>query len=1093
MQYANLPWAQSLNLSERVCLLGRFQPPEELEVLSKARITKWSAQFRLDAVSVALRWQKECELTSDAMQLVIGTPAQVVAENSNLPTWLTLFERAMQLQQTEQIDWTADLGKERKKPDLEIALIWPWLHLARFHLESHLQRFAGGNSIRCNPVFLAEDLLGALRRSLCNFSRRTLVLELNVARLRGQLQGETSEIRYREFCREIAEQRADAIFQEYPVLARLLCEETERWMTSVTEILERLEKDWVEIGDAIFRSRFVGTLYRADLRAGDRHNRGRSVCILTFEDGTKLAYKPRSLHSESAWLDLLQWLYSQQCIIGWKPYTLINRGEYGWCEYIEAKACLNPAALARFYYRQGELLAIAWMLRIVDLTSENVIAAGEYPLLIDAECCFHPICGTTPEDRQIESSLLGLGLLPRVRSTASQFDPAALAPRDGYQVAPFAIPALDDGSDDECRIVRKALRVETGTNAPTCTCHEAFPLAEQVVAGFTTTYQRLLGCRQSLFSSSAVQSLRSSKVRAVPRSSSVYSHFLFESTHPNLLRDALDRDVLFSMLVGQSDWRAILARYERDALWNWDIPAFGCSPDEPDLWVWNQEQRVGQLPGKGPFPETRQHAMKASINDLARHVWIIRQSLRLNASSTDQPEYTWRPPVEPGSKTMQDDCIHLASEIGLRLMELSDHNEQDISWIDVISSTQQSAGHFIRSARLVPLGIDLYSGKAGMLFFFCCLSTVTQDPVFREFATRLARSLALRIAVLPPGALGCGGMSGAAGILYAFTFASEHLRMSESEPLNVRLMEEMGHCPQQSMCPDFVNGIAGAICGLLTCYSFSSKHSELELAVNLGYKLTDSAVRMSVGVGWKMANTRPIGGLAHGNAGIALALARLWRLTNIPVFRDIAIEALRYEATTFNAETRNWQDLREFSQGSTFESSGMIAWCTGAPGIGLSRLALADLISRESLIEQIDNAFETTADCGLGGSDCLCHGTFGNLLFLHEAALQTKRHDLRTKSESLIQERIKRIAEHGFQFETGAEILNLMTGLAGCGYALLSIAKPTLLPSLLLLAPPAAIVSFWEQPRMWNEHGQQIAANLLDTSRLSNSINGEPE
>lgn len=135
----------------------------------------------------------------------------------------------------------------------------------------------------------------------------------------------------------------------------------------------------------------------------------------------------------------------------------------------------------------------------------------------------------------------------------------------------------------------------------------------------------------------------------------------------------------------------------------------------------------------------------------------------------------------------------------------------------------------------------------------------------------------------------------------------------------------------------------------------------------------------------------------------------------------------------------------------------MVAWCHGAPGIALSRLALLSLLDDQELTEEIKAGLRTTLTQGFGLNHSLCHGDLGNLDILITAA--------RLLPGETFAEHIPRIAaallenmEHqgwvcGVPF--GVETPGLMTGLAGTGFALLRLAAPERVPSVLLLAPPA--------------------------------------
>src|SRR5262249_54982401 len=145
-----------------------------------------------------------------------------------------------------------------------------------------------------------EPLLGRL----C----RTLALELNVARLEGQLQGDTPEERFQNFLAELRRpERLRAVLQEYPVLARHLVLFLDRWVACSLEFLHHLCADAPALRALFSPNRELGVLEAVE-GGGDTHRGGRAVRMVRFSSGLRLAYKPRSLAVEVHFQQLLLWL-----------------------------------------------------------------------------------------------------------------------------------------------------------------------------------------------------------------------------------------------------------------------------------------------------------------------------------------------------------------------------------------------------------------------------------------------------------------------------------------------------------------------------------------------------------------------------------------------------------------------------------------------------------------------------------------------------------------------------------------------------------------------------------------------------------------
>jgi lantibiotic modifying enzyme len=262
---------------------------------------------------------------------------------------------------------------------------------------------------------------------------------------------------------------------------------------------------------------------------------------------------------------------------------------------------------------------------------------------------------------------------------------------------------------------------------------------------------------------------------------------------------------------------------------------------------------------------------------------------------------------------------------------------------------------------------------------------------------------------------------------------------------------------------DVVQGSAGCVGSLLALYRVAPRPETLAAAIQCGDRLLTRAQKMPQGLGWTtpIPSVKPLTGFAHGAAGMAWALAKLAAATGEERFRAAARSALAYERSQFCAEKENWPDLRKQAAPAPAASHNMVAWCQGAPGVGLGRvLSLAALDDPEMLAE-IEAAVRTTLARGFttGGAmnnHSLCHGDFGNLELLLQAGATLGRPDWRAEAQRLAADILEGARGGGWlcgvpgQYETPG----LMTGLAGIGYQLLRLAEPARVPSVLGLAAP---------------------------------------
>ena len=134
----------------------------------------------------------------------------------------------------------------------------------------------------------------------------------------------------------------------------------------------------------------------------------------------------------------------------------------------------------------------------------------------------------------------------------------------------------------------------------------------------------------------------------------------------------------------------------------------------------------------------------------------------------------------------------------------------------------------------------------------------------------------------------------------------------------------------------------------------------------------------------------------------------------------------------------------------------MWAWCHGAPGVGLGRLAGLPYLDDASVRAEIETAVESTIENGFGRNHCLCHGDLGNLEVVTLAAERLGRPDWGERAGRIAGGILAGIREHGWLFGIPGrpEPPGLMVGLAGIGYGLLRLAAPERVPSVMILEGP---------------------------------------
>ena len=188
--------------------------------------------------------------------------------------------------------------------------------------------------------------------------------------------------------RFVAEMQAGGwrrLFEDKPVLLRLFATMTRQWIETSREMVLRLDADLAAIRRDILHSGNTGRVAGFEGNLSDPHNEGRSVRIVSFEDGPRVVYKPKDLRLDAAWHAVVERLNGAQAPIELKAVRAIAQDGYGWTEFIDHAACVDEEGFARFFQRAGGWLALFHCFAATDMHQENMIACGDHPVPIDLE------------------------------------------------------------------------------------------------------------------------------------------------------------------------------------------------------------------------------------------------------------------------------------------------------------------------------------------------------------------------------------------------------------------------------------------------------------------------------------------------------------------------------------------------------------------------------------------------------------------------------------------------------------------------------------------------------------------------------------
>lgn len=877
-----------------------------------------------------------------------------------------------------------------------------------------------------------------------------------------------SQDKYHGFINKLFADGLLSLFQKYSVLGKLVATTIDLWIDSIAEFIDRLATNWSAIEESFSPQQSLRQVTEIKPGLSDPHNGGRSVIILTFDTGMKLVYKPKDLSIEAAFYQFLDWCNSQEQLLSFQVLQVLNYSTHGWVEYVESLPCQNEAEAQRFYQRSGMLLCLIHILEGTDCHWENLIASGEQPILIDTETLFHhrqkmPDSNGTPKaqilvNKKILESPLRTLMLPQW----------GLLPSDDLNIDLSGLGGIKDQvvptiqwkniNTDGMKTVPEIVTLQEAS-APTINETSLTPdkYLTELVAGFEQMYGFLSKHQELLLApESPLTIFADLTVRYLFRTTRTYGSILNSSFSPSLLQSGIDRSIGLDVLS-----RAFLQSAEKPAFWSildaelqameqLDIPFLTIKTTQKSMEL-STGVVISELSAESSFERVILRLKSLNQDDLNQQLEIIHGSFC--ARFAQEPDFITSQTEDPisvlpecpslTSEQLVQESIALAQDLKKRAICATDGS---VTWIGL----QRRAN--CPGFQLQGLSNNLYDGSPGIALFLAALAKVTGNSDWRDLALGTLKPLRYNLHNLSHeqvkafNRMGIGGATGLGSMVYALVQISHFLQDSDlredAQKIATLITPELISADRNF---DIMDGAAGTILGCLKLHQVETTNSStvstsLAQAIACGEHLLKHQINMGDNL-----NT----GFAHGAAGIAYALLRLFALTQDARFLEGATKAIDYEQNYFSTTTQNWQDTR--SEELLFRNH----WTHGAAGIGLGRLGGLSILDNATIRQDITAAIETTQRFCREDIDNLAWGNLGRIETLLVASQKLQRPELEDFAVQATTYLVKQAQSRGRFNLVSASVPvaynpGFFQGNTGIGYQLLRIAYPDLVPSVLL-------------------------------------------
>ncbi len=856
----------------------------------------------------------------------------------------------------------------------------------------------------------------------------------------------------RAFIAHITQPPAESPLDKYPVLAHLLSRITDFWVASTAELCRRLANDRTAIERAF--GSLADRVIAVDCHLSDPHLGSRFVTGLAFESGLRLIYKPRPVGLEAAYYGLIAWMNARSDACPLRIVTTLERGEYGWMEYVEPRACADETEAREYFRRAGVHLCLLYVLGGSDLHAENLIAAGPDPLPIDLEVLMRPslagreVANAASWQRtawELEQSVLSTGLLPawlpvaggRAVNLGGLGGPASDAPsassassrNDAFQRAARQIPDV-------------AANAASRRNRPTLSGRplDIVDYRGDLVDGFVWAYDVVADHANDLLGADGpLARFRGQRLRYIHRPTTVYVKGIQKSLDLDAFESANVRTAALEPFlvtartsVDQAEALDRIGRAEIAAMAQLDIPYFRGSVDSCDLSL-PDETTIADYFTRSGFECCEERIRGLCPADRARQRALIEGTLSTVGLRAHGGAIARRSAAAPPhGQATPGELLEESHAIARHLRDSAIRIAGGVTWLGPQLMPHSDRFHFS------PLGPSLYDGSTGVALFLAAVAHATGERPWHDLA--MSSLAPLLTALSEPGlprafARSGGGLGiGWGGVLYGVIRCARLLDSTECHEAAMSLLDRFARSfTAVDRRADVMFGDAGAIFGVVALYEETGDPRALDLATALGHRLAGQREPADGGLrSWKSGGGFP-SGFSHGVAGCAGALARLSRHARLPEFRAAIEDALAFEDQA--------------------PPVPMCAWCHGTPGVLLARLECHGVDESLSGRAPIDRAIVELTTTATAPIDQCCCGNAGRLDILHVAAERLDQPALRDRALGMAAGMIAAARERGCYAcigEHGAvQSPGLFQGLSGVGYTLLRLAQPRGLPSFL--------------------------------------------
>ncbi len=711
---------------------------------------------------------------------------------------------------------------------------------------------------------------------------------------------------------------------------------------------------------------------------GDKHNGGKAVTLKYLDDGTPVICKPRNAKTEQVFNELLNGYKKLGLSYVPNGVEVLFAGEqYNEQAYVHHLPAQSAEDVRQYFFNCGVTVFLAYMLGSYDLHCENIIASLNSPVLVDLE------------------TLLSA-------ETVKRNAVSGVADLSGSVLKSHILPnwiAVDSELRD-CSGLTGTLNASKNIlfydNGPLM----AYSYADTVISGFEKAYELSLKNKDHV--KGLIEKFGDCAFRQLLRPTDVYDRIIrfcgavdgLQSRRAAayaLLARAYENDIDPNRIKKAEK----LLSFEIESVLQGDVPLFVSQGNSTSLYNYKEEVLFEDFYGKSPVQCALGRLDSLNEQDMRSQTKIIRQALSAAKPVT---------PNKPGT-TKSSDSISLVYDM------LEKYVIPAISSKWMLLDFGRADSLFLQSA-----GTGLYNGLLGILCFYAAAYHKTKQSKYLEklfdYYDSYRKITIENVAAIPLSDDSCSFSNGIGGQLSAL----------------YHIYELTG---EKIFYNDIINILNKISLQNVNIVNMEIMGGAVSLALILPKADTPAAQSIARVLAPYLLQAEPsLTGMAHGAAGLALALSAVGATLNSNDYDEKIFKLLDFENSYYIEDENNWQDLRYESR-----KSFMLGWCAGAPGIAMARKRMIGYTRNREIVkvckEDIKRASHILCKADQLKRDSLCCGNSALLAVCAFLGLENSR------IFAGLESRLKTFSLNMYHPLDTCDInCGLMQGFAGVGYAL---------------------------------------------------------